>query len=73
MDETGPGPKRKDIYAMQIRTTVQVHELFSQAAEQEGLTLSAWARSRLPQAARREVKPERAKRDVSAPEDTPGD
>lgn len=62
MDEPEARRARHDTRAMQLRMTEKFHALFSAAAEQEGLTLSAWARSRLLQAARREVQPERAKR-----------
>ena len=51
-----PQPKRKHDRPLQIRATNELVDLFHKAADAAGLNFSAWARARLIQAARRELK-----------------
>ncbi len=49
-----PKPKTFDLSFL-VRATNDQHTLFVSAAKEAGLTLSAWVRTRLLQAARREL------------------
>ena len=47
---------RKHSKPLQVRVVPAFYDLFVMAAEASGLTLSAWSRERLVQAARRDLK-----------------
>jgi hypothetical protein len=49
-------PPRQFAKPFQVRVTPEQHEQFLQSARTSGLTLSAWARARLIQAARKDLK-----------------
>ena len=49
-------PARQFAKPLQVRITPEQHGQFLDAAKASGLTLSAWARQRLLQAARRDLK-----------------
>jgi len=50
-----PPAKRRFNRPLQVRVTPAQYAQFTRAAKASGLTLSAWARTRLIQAARRDV------------------
>lgn len=49
-------PKRKHDRPLQVRVSAEMAEYFQRAAAAAGLSLSGWARDRLLQTARRELK-----------------
>ncbi|MGD0264203.1 MAG: toxin-antitoxin system HicB family antitoxin [Candidatus Methylomirabilota bacterium] len=49
-------PSRQFDKPLQVRVTPEQKEHFGEAAKASGLSLSAWARARLIQAARRDLK-----------------
>lgn len=49
-------PSRQYDKPFQVRVTPEQHAQFSEAAKSSGVTLSAWARQRLIQAARKDLK-----------------
>jgi predicted HicB family RNase H-like nuclease len=49
-------PSRQFDKPLQVRVTPEQHKMFLDAAGASGLKLSAWARTRLMQAARRDLK-----------------
>jgi len=51
-----PLPKRRFNRPLQVRVTPAQYAQFNRAAKASGLTLSAWARARLIQAARRDFR-----------------
>ncbi len=49
-------PKRTHSQPLQVRVAPDLYKLYEEAANASGLSLSAWARERLTQAARRELR-----------------
>lgn len=49
-------PRRTHSQPLQVRVAPKLYKLYKEAASASGLSLSAWARERLTQAARRELR-----------------